>query len=215
MYPTNNFTDDYCKVTGTLLDKEGGELHCANVVATSSNPADTVTFVTGTLNSSFDVSNEGVITATEDCTENCGDFQLFLIPDTSYTLAITLIDENFVNASGVGPCVSAQPENIVAKTPLASITASSCTPGAIIDLGEITTNSEAEGTTAAPTTTDDETGSSGTDNTNQLAEDKTPKGCSLVLVTNHQAPLLPLLVMPFILFVLRFKSMFVKLLDLM
>lgn len=192
IYPATNFADDYCFATGTLIDRAGDELRCANVVATSDNEADTVTFVSGALSARFAVASTGEITQADECTENCGDFQFYLTPNTSYTLSITPIAANFTDGAGLGPCRANQDENITAQANIATIAATTCTAGASLDLGRI----RITGANAS-------TSSTCSLNTLAVQTAHTQK-------TSYAVTIISLC----LLFLLRFKGRFVKLADL-
>lgn len=139
LYPADTFTATYCHVTGTLLDSSGNELRCADVQATTDDPADSVAFVSGAY--AVGVDNNGDLDSVDDgeCTSGCGDFELHLTPGKSYTVHVEPINSSFTSGSGISPCANDQLDTIVSEV-IASISAQ-CTAGATVNLGNITTDS--------------------------------------------------------------------------
>ena len=115
-YPASSFftqgdsSTHYCKVTGTLLDNAtfGNELRCADVRATTSDSTQNVDITSGVYAAATDNNDDGDTQDSGECTDNCGDFTLYLQPGVSYTLAVASLDSSAVNGGGIGPCRSSQ-----------------------------------------------------------------------------------------------------------
>lgn len=121
IYASDFLDDNYCSVTGTFTDSSRRTLRCVDVEALvldddgnvlSQHSISTVsgyyaTFVDDPANE----SSIGILDITEDCTENCGYFELKgLTPGLTYTLRSRPVHEGFVGASRVGPCQNVQLE---------------------------------------------------------------------------------------------------------
>lgn len=139
LYPSDTFAATHCHVTGTLLDSSGNALRCADVQATTTDPTDSVAFVSGAY--ALGVDNNGDLDSVDDgeCTSGCGDFELYLTPGKSYTVHVEPISSSFTGGSGISPCANDQLDTIVSEV-IANISAQ-CTAGAPVDLGDITTDS--------------------------------------------------------------------------
>lgn len=139
IYPSGNLTANNCLVTGTLLDSSGNPLRCADVQATTSDSADTVAFVSGALAVNSDGNGDGDSDDDGECLSGCGDFRLYLEPGKSYTLTVKPVDSRFTGGSSLSPCVESQLTTIEEED-IAAISAS-CTAGATVAFGNITTTS--------------------------------------------------------------------------
>lgn len=140
IYPAATFNSTYCLVTGTLLDSSGNPLRCADVQATTADVADAVAFVSGAYAPAVDGNDDGDTVDAGECTSNCGDFQLYLTPGKTYTVAVAAINSSFTGGSGISPCANGQLSTIVDED-VATITAGQCTAGGTLSLGNITTTS--------------------------------------------------------------------------
>jgi hypothetical protein len=171
LYPSNDFfvagdaSSGYCLVTGSLVDRYGEELRCAQVVATTADYSYNVSFVSGAYAPNVDNNSDGdTVDVADDtgdeCLSNCGDFELYLRPSRSYSLLIADIDETFVGGSGISPCndeqlpvctqamidacdeaaTDADCVACVVNETLVSIS-TDCTAGATVALGDVTTQS--------------------------------------------------------------------------
>lgn len=115
LYPSSSFfsagssASTYCKVTGTLLDRFGEEMRCADVQAIASDDLNNVSFTSGAYAPATDNNGDGDYSDVGECDGDCGDFTLYLKPDTDYTLKSASIYVSFTGGSGMGPCVDAQP----------------------------------------------------------------------------------------------------------
>lgn len=140
LYPSSSVSSTGCWVTGDLLDVDGNELRCADVWATTSDDADTVSFVSGTLAVAADNNSDGDTSDSGECESGCGYFQLFLSTGKDYTLTIQPIYSGFVGGSGMGPCFDAQLSTIKEEV-IDAVSSSQCTGGTTLYLGEFTTTS--------------------------------------------------------------------------
>lgn len=144
LYPQDTFAGDYCLVTGTLLDADGNELRCADVQAITDDTGETVAQISGVLAVTVDgvAANaaDGDTIDANECTSNCGYFELYLTPGLDYTIMVEPIYDGFVGGSGMGPCYAAQLDTIEEED-VASVSSAQCTAGTTLSLGSITTTS--------------------------------------------------------------------------
>jgi hypothetical protein len=126
------------------LDVDGNELRCADVQAITSDTADTVAQISGTLAVTVDGvganAADGDTVDDGECTSNCGYFALYLTPGKDYTVNVEPIYESFVGGSGMGPCYAAQLDTITEEE-VATVSSAQCTAGTTLSLGSITTTS--------------------------------------------------------------------------
>lgn len=142
LYGNDSLTNDFCTVTGSLEDKNGVELRCADVQATTDDDADTIAIVSGAFAPAEDIDGNGFTDGVDECLSDCGDFVLRgLDPAKDYTITVTPIDPQWVGASSVGPCASGQLTGVVVEE-IATI--SGCTAGSNTNLGTIETKSDIE-----------------------------------------------------------------------
>lgn len=143
LYGNATLTDNFCTVTGELEDKNGNEMRCADVQATTNDPADTVAMVSGAFAPVEDTDGDGATDGDGECLSACGGFTLRgLNPAKDYTITVRPINPAWIGASSVGPCVNEQPTGIVVEE-IASI--SGCTAGGTTNLGTVVTESEIDG----------------------------------------------------------------------
>lgn len=121
LYPGDGL-DNYCLVTGTLVDRGPtpddddntlGEVECVDVQATTSDTADSVAFVSGALGSGQDNNDDDDTvdydeTTGFECSSGCGDFFLYLEPGKEYTITANTIASGFTGGSGISPCANGQ-----------------------------------------------------------------------------------------------------------
>ncbi len=184
IYPSSSFfPSDFCKVTGTLLDRYGDALRCADFQAITADGENNTSFVSGSYASATDSNGDGYTDGTGECLSGCGDFLLYLEPGETYTFNVVSVISSFIGGSSVGPCATSQlaacttamldrctdGDSDTACTPcvaneilsvnddsenLTSTVTASCTAGATIAFGNITTLSAlSDGTTPDTTTT--------------------------------------------------------------
>lgn len=140
LYPATTFTSTHCLVSGTLLDKDGNELMCADVWAENGDSSDTVSFVSGSVAVATDKNDDGDVVDSGECTSQCGYFEVFLKPGSDYTVTVKEIDSAFTGGSGVGPCLNGQ-KTTIKEEAIATVSTAQCTGGSTISLGSITTAS--------------------------------------------------------------------------
>lgn len=175
LYPATGFFTEsdtgsaYCKVTGTVLDHSSfnNELRCADLRATASDTSLNVNTTSGAYAPATDANDDGDTQDSGECTDNCGDFVLYLQPGVSYTLSVASMDSSAVNGGGVGPCRSSQlsacttlivnrctsgldctacvnDETLTTNNDgndITTLISTGCTAGAVVNLGNITTGS--------------------------------------------------------------------------
>lgn len=187
LYPSSAFftagssSSTYCKVTGSLLDRFGEELRCADVLALASDASSkNVSFTSGAYAPASDNNGDGDYADVGECNGDCGDFTLYLRPGTSYTVAAASIYSSFIGGSGMGPCADRQltactstiitgctddststsctacvaDETLTtnaAGSNIAALITAQCSAGATVSLGDINTSSVSK--TAASTET--------------------------------------------------------------
>ncbi|MBF0105115.1 MAG: hypothetical protein HQM16_07280 [Deltaproteobacteria bacterium] len=115
LYPADSFftsgnaASTYCLVTGTLLDRFGDEMRCADIQAIDSvDNTYNVAFVSGAYAPAVDGNGDGDSADTGECTSACGGFQLYLRPGRTYALQAASINNTFIGGSGISPCANAQ-----------------------------------------------------------------------------------------------------------
>ncbi|OGQ07018.1 MAG: hypothetical protein A3G32_07425 [Deltaproteobacteria bacterium RIFCSPLOWO2_12_FULL_40_28] len=130
-----------CTVTGSLTDARGRPLRCMDVQATTSNTADTITYVSGSNAVYTDSDSDGYSDDDGECTSSCGAFTLRgLSPSKTYTVRARPVDADWISGSSVGPCVHGQLTGVQVET-LATITSGTCVAGATSAQGTISTSS--------------------------------------------------------------------------
>lgn len=208
IYPSEVMDTDYCLVTGTILNIDDEPLQCVNVIASTDDDADTVTFVSGAVDSSFSFSG-GFISFSDECDDQCGDFQFYLETGKEYTISTREIDDAMVGASAVGPCRSAQKSGIEAETGLATVTAAQCTAGATVSLGDISTLSTASGATTETTTeeeTTEEEGGGSAGGGDSGVDNPVGYGCTLQTTSHSHSAVFAFELLVLFLFVFRLKK---------
>lgn len=179
LYPSTSFLAAKCLVTGTVTDSDGNALRCADIEAIAVDPADTVSYVSGSAAAAQDVNDDDDTVDSGECESGCGDFELYLDPSKTYTLTILPIDENLVGGSGVGPCINAQLETITEQT-LATITGTECMAGGTLNLGTIITGSSGGTSSGGGGSGAGEVTGTGIEKTTE-ANNPIGYGCSLVV----------------------------------
>lgn len=141
IYPSQVFQDDWCTVTGVILDEEQNELMCADVWAyRNADAADTISNVTGSYRVAEDNNDDGDEVDDGECTSNCGRFSFRIQKDKGYIISTNPINTLFTGGSSVGPCVNGQQSGVVEED-LYTIDISTCTGGITIDLGNLQSSS--------------------------------------------------------------------------
>jgi len=148
LYPSSSFNSSTCTVTGSLLDSSGNELRCADVQAVTTDLADTVAFVSGALAPAVDNNGDGDTADDGECTSDCGDFILHLLPGKTYTIKVMPIDTSFIGGSGISPCANGQLTGIVEQE-LEVISGTTCTAGGTFAFPSALTTTSTGGTTAS------------------------------------------------------------------
>ncbi len=186
LYGNSTWEDDKVTVTGTLTDRNGDALRCADIQAHTSDPADTVAVVSGAFAPAVDDNGDGYSNDDDECLSDCGDFVLRgLDAGKNYTITVKPIDELWVGGSSISPCGVEQKSGIVEE-----------------DLVTITgTSGEAIALTASQTQT---SSTGGARTTSSGASEST--GCSLNTAQgfNYSGGLL--LLLPFFSFLFRRKE---------
>lgn len=116
LYPSDSFEDSYCLVSGVLTDStaEQNELQCAQVIATNSDPNESVSFISGASASGLDANGDNDIvdyntnTESYESSANRGAFELRLKPGETYEISIASINPLFVGSGQVNPCKNEQ-----------------------------------------------------------------------------------------------------------
>ncbi len=192
LYPSSAFftagstASTYCKVTGTLLDRFGDEMRCADVQMVAADIAETVAFVSGAYAPAVDNNGDADTADLGECDSDCGDFILYLKPGTTYTFTVASINSSFTAGSGISPCADTQitactdtlitnctddststscracvkDETIAtnaAASNIAAIIAAQCTAGATVSLGDISSNSVSKDSASTETLIKDPT----------------------------------------------------------
>lgn len=154
LYPSDDFLDERCLITGDVLDEDGNPLRCADVQATTDDPSQTVAYVSGASAAAEDNNGDGDTQDSGECNSDCGHFELYLVPGRDYTLSVKSINSAFVGGSGVGPCSSSQLTTITDED-LLTLDADQCVAGQTTDIGSIISAS------TGGTSSGDSSGSSG------------------------------------------------------
>lgn len=140
LYPNSAFLAERCLITGDLLDEDGNPLRCADVQAITDDPLETVAYVSGAEAAAEDNNADTDTQDSGECNSDCGKFELYLLPDRTYTLTVKSINSAFVGGSGVGPCSSAQLSTIIEEDIL-TIDSDQCVAGETTDVGDVFTSS--------------------------------------------------------------------------
>lgn len=130
-----------CTVTGSLTDARGRPLRCMDVQATTSDTADTITYVSGSNAVYTDSDSDGYSDDDGECESGCGAFTLRgLSPSKTYTVRVRPVDADWISGSSVGPCVHGQLTGVQVAT-IATITSGTCVAGATSAQGTLSTSS--------------------------------------------------------------------------
>lgn len=128
-------------VTGSLQDKDGNALRCADVQAVAQDVSKTISAISGANAPFQDLNGDGASDGTGECLSKCGDFELRgLDPNETYTITVKPIDSSWVGGSSVGPCVNGQPTGVVEEI-LRTINSGTQSTSSTVALGTLTTNS--------------------------------------------------------------------------
>lgn len=140
LYGDSSLASSFCTITGALEDKDGWELRCADVQATTDDVADTIAIVSGAFAPAEDLDEDSFTDGENECLSDCGVFTLRgLDPNKDYTITVKPIDPAWIGSSSVGPCGTGQPTGVVAEE-IATVT--SCVAGSTTSLGTIKTESD-------------------------------------------------------------------------
>ena len=214
IYPSEDFLAERCLVTGQLLDTDGNALMCADVWAQTTDDTDTISWVSGSLASGSDSNSDDDIVDTDECTADCGKFEMYLETGKDYTFTVKSINENFISGSGINPCFNTQLTTIEEEE-IASITSAQCTAGSTIDLGSITTTSTSGSTSSSGSTdsTGDSGSSGGSTSSSGGVENPVDYWCQLnIKKTNHHSrfefEILTILSLLSLYFTIRIKKLY-------
>ncbi|MDO8520252.1 MAG: hypothetical protein Q7T11_08845 [Deltaproteobacteria bacterium] len=132
LYGLSTLQNNFCTVTGTLLDGDGNPLRCADIQAETDDSADTIAVVSGIF-----ASHDNNI---EECLSDCGDFILRgLDPSKNYTITVKPISSQWTGGSGIFPC---DPQlSGIEEQEIDSFSAGDCAGGATRALGDVETDS--------------------------------------------------------------------------
>lgn len=127
LYSNSSLSSSFGTVSGTVVDKNGTEMPCVEVIATNtSDSTDIVTTITGYA------GNSPTSDFPDDCTSNCGAYTLKGLKNgATYQLKAANIHDEFTGGSSIGRC----------------------DPPKLYDLNGDSTNSETETVTLSSTVT--------------------------------------------------------------
>lgn len=182
LYPNSTFNSSTCQLQGDLLDRDGNELRCADVQARTSDPSETVAFVSGAEAPAVDDNGDADTDDDGECQEDCGHFVLRLEVGKSYTISVNPINGDFVGGSGISPCVEEQISGIVEEN-IGTVSADQCTAGASLSFASAITTSSTGGVTAGSGGSSDTTSSdSGSGGICALAPARPPAGDHVLIL---------------------------------
>jgi hypothetical protein len=152
LYGSSLYTSTTFSVSGSLTDASGNPLRCADIQATTDNPADTISVISGALAPAQNLNAAQEIAAGEstdtadagECLSHCGDFVLKgLDPNKTYTITVKPIDSLWAAHAGstIGPC-NQNLNSITTKIIGENVNSSG---GQIIAMGTIPTSSAGGG----------------------------------------------------------------------
>lgn len=138
LYPSDEFLNEHCLISGDLLDDAGNPLRCADVQATTNDTSETVAYVSGTAAAAEDNNGDNDTVDDGECNSNCGHFELYLVPGREYTVTVKPIYPGFTGGSGMGPCTNEQITTIEEENIL-TIDADQCVAEGSSDVGDVFT----------------------------------------------------------------------------
>ncbi|MCP5464222.1 MAG: hypothetical protein H7A33_04265 [Deltaproteobacteria bacterium] len=117
LYPSSSFSNTYCTVTGSLIDRYDEEMRCADLQFNHATDISmSVSFTSGAYAPAEDYNGDSDTqdfdsTEGHECQSDCGDFVFYLRPGETYTFDVANIpggSNGFEGGSGIGPCVNSQ-----------------------------------------------------------------------------------------------------------
>lgn len=113
LYPSSSFEDDYCILTGTILDRSENELQCASINGVhNSNAEQSVGYVSGVEAAGRDLNGDSdtvdYVDGSYESTSGRGEFKLYLKPGEIYEITISDINSTFTSGKQIYPCINEQ-----------------------------------------------------------------------------------------------------------